>query len=106
FYDYLIFRINNGLYDMSKTENVQQLVWTDSKNSLIELIYALYVNGAILNGNVSIRKITSIIQSVFNIELGEIHHAFHRIKNRTGSRTAYLDQLKKSLEEYMDKDFE
>lgn len=73
---------------------------------MIELIYALHVNEAILNGNISIRKIASTVQSVFNIELGDIHHAFHRMKMRAGSRTAYLDQLKKSLEEHMDRDFE
>jgi|SRR5690606_37016604 len=106
FYDYLIFRINNGLFDMSKTENLQQLVWTDTKNALIELIYAIHTNGSVLNGNVSIRKITAIMQSVFNIELGDIHHAFHRMKGRSDSRTTYLDQLKKSLNEHMDKDFE
>mgnify|MGYP001392149627 CR=1 FL=1 len=105
FYDYLIFRINSGLFDMTKAENLQQLVWTDSKNSLIELIYALHVNGAILNGNINVRKIASAVQSVFNIELGDTHHAFHRMKMRAGSKTAYLDQLKKSLEKYMDKDF-
>lgn len=106
FYDYLIFRINSGLFDMTKAENLQQLVWTESKNALIELIYAIHTNGSILNGNVSIRKITAIMQSIFNIELGDIHHAFHRMKMRAGSRTAYLDQLKKSLEEHMDRDFE
>jgi hypothetical protein len=36
--------------------------------------------------------------------LGDIHHAFHRMKVRSGSRTAFLDRLKTSLEEYMDKD--
>lgn len=82
------------------------MVWTESKNALIELIYAIHTNGSILNGNVSIRKITAIMQSIFNIELGDIHHAFHRMKMRAGSKTAHLDQLKKSLEEHMDRDFE
>lgn len=91
---------------MTKAENLQQLVWTESKNALIELIYAIHTNGSILNGNVSIKKITAIMQSIFNIELGDIHHAFHRMKCRSDSRITYLDQLKKSLNEYMDKDFE
>nr|WP_325641297.1 RteC domain-containing protein [Chitinophaga sp.] len=33
-----------------------------------------------------------------------MHYSFHRMKYRAGSRTSFLDQLKSSLEEYMDKD--
>ena len=45
-----------------------------------------------------------MFQILFGITLGDLHHAFHRMKTRAGSRTAFLDQLKISLEAYMDKD--
>lgn len=120
YYDYKVARIiaNELLYTylLSKTdtnhntdqtlqnsESVKELIWTDSKNALIELIYALYAVGAISHGKVGIRKINLAFFILFKIHLGDIHHAFHRMKDRTGSRTAFIDQLKLSLEEYMNK---
>lgn len=120
YYDYKVTKIvaNELLYHylLSKTdtdhtinqtlqnsESVKDLFWTDSKNSLIELIYALHASGAISHGKVSIRKINSAFYVLFKIHLGDIHHAFHRMEDRTGSRTAFLDQLKIALEDYMNK---
>ncbi|MBF6652950.1 tetracycline regulation of excision, RteC [Flavobacterium columnare] len=106
-YNYLLTKINpNENPDMilQKPENSKDIFWTDSKNALIELIYALYAAGVISHGKISIRKISIIFQILFRIPLSDLHHAFHRMKTRSGSRTAFLDQLKISLEEYMDKD--
>lgn len=120
YYDYKVARIiaNELLYSylLSKTDidynadqtiqnsaSIKDLFWTDSKNALIELIYALYAAGAISHGKVGIRKINLAFFILFKIHLGDIHHAFHRMKDRTGSRTAFIDQLKVSLEEYMNK---
>jgi hypothetical protein len=120
YYDYKVARIiaNELLYTylISKTdidhiadqtlqnsESVKDLFWSDSKNALIELIYALYAAGVISHGKVGIRKINLAFFILFKIHLGDIHHAFHRMKDRTGSRTAFIDQLKVSLEEYMNK---
>ena len=83
---------------------IRKVFWTDSKNALIELVYALYASGAISHGKIGIRKISLMFQIIFRIPLGDLHHAFHRMKTRAGSRTAFLDQLKTSLEEYMDRD--
>lgn len=55
-------------------------------------------------GEIGIRKISLAFHILFRTPLGDIHHAFHRMKERTGSRTTFLDKLKFSLEEYMDKD--
>jgi hypothetical protein len=89
---------------LQNPESVKEIFWTDSKNALIELIYALYASGAISHGKIGIRKISLAFHILFRIPLGDIHHAFHRMKERTGSRTTFLDKLKISLEEYMDKD--
>src|SRR5690554_5134678 len=121
FYDYKAARIisNELLYTylstkISPDENPDLIVqkqgsskdifWTESKNALIELIYALYASTAISHGKIGIRKISLMFQILFGISVGDVHHAFHRMKTRSGSRTAFLDQLKNSLEEYMDKD--
>lgn len=81
----------------------EDLQWTGTKNALIELIYALYVSGVLSHGKIGVRKISVLFQVIFKIPLGDIHHAFHRMKDRAGKRTIFMDQLKNSLEEYMDK---
>lgn len=106
-YTYLLTKINpdeNPDVILQNSESTKDIFWTDSKNALIELVYALYASGAISHGKIGIRKISLMFQILFRIPLGDLHHAFHRMKTRTGSRTAFLDQLKISLEDYMDKD--
>ncbi|MDX6187835.1 RteC domain-containing protein [Flavobacterium sp. Fl-318] len=106
-YNYLIIKINpvdKPDVILQNSESTKDVFWTESKNALIELIYALYASGAISNGKVGIRKISLVFQILFRIQLGDIHHAFHRMKDRPGNRTLFLDQLKSSLKHYMDKD--
>lgn len=79
------------------------LVWSESQNALIELIYALYISGSINNGKGEISKIALLFQQLFGIKLLDIHHAFHRMKTRAKSKTCYLDKLKDALQEYMEK---
>ena len=104
-HNYLFFKINdeafNGNYPDAKSF---QLEWTGSKSTLIELIYALHANQSISNGKTNIRKLCAIAEVIFNLDLKDLHHTFHRMKTRSGSRTSFLDQLKVSLEEYMDRD--
>ncbi|MFD2289138.1 tetracycline regulation of excision, RteC [Pedobacter petrophilus] len=106
-YTYLLTKINpheSPDVILQKPESSKDIFWTDSKNALIELIYALYASGVISHGKIGIRKISLMFQILFRIPLGDLHHSFHRMKTRTGSRTSFLDQLKLSVEEYMDKD--
>ncbi|MDL2141736.1 RteC domain-containing protein [Flavobacterium tructae] len=104
-YNYLIVKINPvDQPDRVGSKSDGDMIWTESKNALIELIYALYISGAISHGKIGIRKISSVFQLLFRTQLGDIHHAFHRMKDRTGNRTLFLDQLKSSIEQYMDKE--
>nr|WP_305765433.1 RteC domain-containing protein [Elizabethkingia bruuniana] len=91
-------------FDCTKAGTLQRYFWTETKNALTELIYALHASGAISYGKISVRKISLMFQILFGITLNDIHHTFHRMKTKSGSRTAFLDELKVSLEEYMDKD--
>lgn len=105
--DYLLAKTNEvkleNLIDIDPKSEISWK-WTATKNELIELIYALYISGSLSNGKVGVRKITSLFQQLFKIQLGDTHHAFHRMKNRTGSRTLFLDNLKSQIELYMDKE--
>lgn len=106
-YTYLMTKINPEEHAgslLQSSESTKDIFWTDSKNALIELIYALYASGVISHGKIGIRKITLVFQILFRIPLGDIHHSFHRMKDRAGNRTLFLDQLKSSLEQYMDKE--
>ena len=100
-YSYLMSKIKPDFVEVPEDKD---FYWSDTKNALIELIYALYVANSISSGRVGIRKITAVLQVLFRVKLGDIHHAYHRMKVRSGTRTSFLDRLKISLEEYMDKD--
>ena len=106
-YTYLLNKINpeeNPDFVLLNDDVNKDISWTNSQNALIELIYALYASSSISHGSIGIRKLALIFQILFRTTVNDIHHAFHRMKTRAGSRTAFLDQLKVSLEEYMDKD--
>ncbi|MDN3707128.1 RteC domain-containing protein [Myroides ceti] len=105
-YNYLITKLSpeQNPYVLLQNEETKDIFWTQSKNALIELIYALYACDAISHGKIGIRKISMVFQILFRISLNDIHNSFHRMKTRAGSRTLFLDQLKYSLEEYMDRE--
>jgi len=106
-YTYLLTKINpeeNSDMILINEDANKDISWTNSQNALIELVYALYASNSIADRKIGIRKLALIFQVLFRTPLNDIHHSFHRMKTRAGSRTAFLDQLKISLEEYMDKD--
>ena len=106
-YTYMLTKINpeeNPDAILLNGDANKDISWTNSQNALIELIYALYASNSIAFGKIGIRKLALIFQVLLRTPLNDIHHSFHRMKTRAGSRTAFLDQLKISLEEYMDKD--
>ena len=106
-YIFLSTKVNLPQVDIGNaniTSYQESITWSESQNALIELIYALHVAGSINHGKGEIRKIASLFQELFGINLLDIHHAFHRMKTRAKSRTSYLDKLKESLEDYMDRD--
>lgn len=104
-YTYLITKINPEINPdtIINADVNKDISWTNSQSALVELIYALYASGSVSHGGIGIRKLALIFQILFRTPLKDIHHSFHRMKTRAGSRTAFLDQLKISLEEYMDK---
>ncbi|WP_353148541.1 RteC domain-containing protein [Chryseobacterium sp.] len=91
----------NDTFDLNEDA---EFSWTDSKNALIELIYALHISRSVSNGRAGIRKISQMFEDIFEVSLGDIHHAFYQMKFRAGQRARYLHFLKNSLEQYMDND--
>jgi hypothetical protein len=76
--------------------NKETIVWTDSKVSLVELIYAIHEAGSIDKGSSDIKFLTRLFESIFQIDLGDYYHTYLEIKMRNNP-TKYLDSLKAAL---------
>jgi hypothetical protein len=79
------------------------LKWTDSKTSLIELIYAICATGSINNGHCEIRELSAFFEQAFNIRLTDIYRTFLEIKIRSNP-SKFIDTLKDALLRKMDED--
>lgn len=58
-YTYLLTKISpdeSPDVNLQNSESTYDVSWTDSKNALIELVYALYASGAISHGKIYIPK--------------------------------------------------
>lgn len=89
----------NG-YLMGKNE---KLNWPFTNTDWVELVYALHSAGIAKQNKLSIRKVSNIMQEIFDFTPKEIYKTYQEIKNRKNSRTLFLDQLALSLLSEMDK---
>lgn len=89
----------NGMNGIPVTTS--NLKWTSSKTAMTELIYALYCNRAINNGEVDIKEIASTMEKVLNFDLGDFYKTYSEIKSRKMSRTKFLDDLSSGLLSHM-----
>ena len=89
-------------YDRNSIKTDLDAVWTYPKIALIELLYALDSLGSINRGSMDISKLSKYFEQVFNVDLGDIYHAFGDMKLRKKERTKFLDNLKDALIKRMD----
>lgn len=92
---------NNQQFDNSNIQKVKAK-WTGSKVALIELIYAFNTSKCINNGKSDLKRMTSYVENLFDIDLGDVYRAFIEIRGRKGSRVQCLDDLRKKLIARMD----
>ena len=85
-----------------KRTAISGLNWTGSKADLTELIYSLYYQSVLDNGNTDIRLIAEYFENAFNIDLGNFYHTYLEIRNRKRNRTKFLDALRDNLIKKMD----
>lgn len=76
--------------------------WTDSKSALIELAYALHSRGAVNHGKSDVKMIIKVMESLFDVQVGNFYRTFQSMRIRKKNRTIFLDSLKDSLEKRMD----
>ncbi len=72
------------------------LKWTDSKISLVELIYALVQTGCLNDGKTDIKELASFFEYNFRVDLHEVYRIFYEIRDRT-NKTKFLDTLRQNL---------
>jgi hypothetical protein len=70
--------------------------WTDSKISLVELIYAIQASGCINRGMIDIKELAIFVESIFSIDLGDFYRTYLEIKNRQHP-PKFLDSLREAL---------
>ena len=90
--------------DIFEAKNHKVLVWTAPKTALIELIYALYSNGALNHGAADINRITSSFEDFFNIKLDNVYKTYNEIKERKSSKTKFLEELMLNLHQKIHKE--
>lgn len=88
--------------DKSQVTPKIKLAWTDSKTSLIELIYALHSQDVFDKGKTDIKEIAAYFENVFNIDLGDYYRTYLEIRMRKSGKTKFLDTLKQTLSKRMD----
>ncbi|OBX23392.1 MULTISPECIES: RteC domain-containing protein [Bizionia] len=113
-YDLLVTYYKNELIKLKSQKRIssrhtpplltQTFSWTASKTDLVELMYAINATGAVQNGNIDLKVLAEICESLFNIKLGNFYKTYGEIKAREGARTKFLDSLRLSLIKKMDED--
>lgn len=80
-----------------KSDPHTSLTWTASKAALIELIYALKATEVFNEGKADIKQITTSLENLFHISLGNYYRVYQDIRLRKSGQTNFLDQLKEKF---------
>ncbi|QOW09911.1 RteC protein [Kaistella flava (ex Peng et al. 2021)] len=102
---YLINSINNIGLVSSENKSKFPLVWSASKVSLVELLYALYLTRSFNGGNIEFTEVIKAIEKLFEIDLGNSYKTIAEIRNRKNGRTKFLQLLNDNLNQlFLDSD--
>jgi hypothetical protein len=88
-----------------KTEKRVKIQWLESKAALTELIYALHASNAI-DANCGIKELATAFESIFNMDMGDIYHTYHELKNRKLEPAKFIDSLKSTFIRKIEKEIE
>ncbi len=80
------------------------LKWTDSKASLVELIYALNESGAINDGKTDIKTICAEFERIFDFELKDVYSTYRDITSRKTNPAKFLNKLSDTFQERVKND--
>lgn len=74
-----------------------KLKWTANRLDLVELIYALQASGAINYGDVDLKDLAKIFETMFQIQIGDLYRSFHDISNRKKDQIKFVSRLENDL---------
>ena len=83
--------------EKSQHEPKGKIVWTASKVSLTEMIYAFHTKGVFNNGAAELKDIASYFEEIFHIDLGQYRRTFLEIRNRKSDKTKFINALEEEL---------
>jgi len=86
---------------MNGNNDTKSMKWTGKVTDLVELAYALASTDCVNNGEVEIKKLLEVLSQTFHVEIKNGYQFYHLMKVRTGSRTLFIDTLKRSLDNRM-----
>jgi hypothetical protein len=76
--------------------------WTDTKASLVEIIYGIHAAKSVNCGNIDLKVLAAKFGNIFNIDTSDIYRTFLEIRSRKGTRTVFLNRLADALNKRMD----
>lgn len=92
---------------ISQSKPDRKYLWTGKITDLVELIYGLAEMSCINEGKVSIKELSAFFYDLFGVDGKDAYRLYADIKERkSDSRTYFLDQMAKSLNERIYKDEE
>ena len=83
--------------EKSQLEPKGKIIWTGSKVSLTEIIYAFHTKGVFNNGAAELKEIASYFEEIFHIDLGQYRRTFLEIRDRKSDKTKFINALEKEL---------
>lgn len=94
--------LENGKQVKAADGQLSNLVWTDSNAALIEVVYAIYCRGSVNHGNANMKQIIKVVETTFNVRLGNFYSTIKSMRSRKKVRTPFLITLIESAERGMD----
>lgn len=88
-----------------KVNAASNLVWSDTKASLVLLIYGLHSAHCFGNGKAELKEIAHVFSKLFNIELGDFYRTWAEIKLKK-EPAKFIDSLKMAVLIRINKDLE
>jgi len=82
------------------------LSWTDSKASLVELMYALYHAGVINHGKATLKEMACFFENNFGVTLGDYYRIYVEIRTRKKGYTTFLATIKTLLDKKIEESFQ
>ncbi len=79
-----------------------KLKWTESKMSLVEVVYGLITSGAINGGEAELADVAAAFEKLFGIELPHLYNKFLEMKARKSDQTRFLSRMVKTLQAKID----